>query len=356
MSDSRSVSGPRPDAGEPNGSGGAPGAALVLVEHDGEAPTEATRQALTVARDVAETVEAVVLADDESVTEALAPALADDGVARVRVAVHPLLGEYGPEAFGEALAQAIRATRPAAVLAAGTARGNEIMAHAAARADLPLATGCVAIRGGGEAWQLTRQRWGGVLWEDAELTAEIKVATVAPHAVAAVPPAERGPAEVVVLACELDAHLARTRVAERTAAGSGVTLSTAPVVVSGGRGVGGADGFAVLEELASRLGGAVGCSRVATNNGWRPHSDQVGQTGTRVAPNLYIACGISGATQHWVGCKDSKRILAINTDPEAPLVQRADYAVIGDVHEVLHAVVAELDRAREPAEASATSG
>ena len=124
----------------------------------------------------------------------------------------------------------------------------------------------------------------------------------------------------------------------------GITLTTAPVIVSGGRGVGSAEGFATLEELASLLGGAVGCSRVVTNNGWRSHRDQVGQTGTRVAPTLYLACGISGAIQHWVGMMAAKNVLAINTDPEAPMVTKADYAVIGDLHEILPAVVAEIRR------------
>jgi electron transfer flavoprotein alpha subunit len=108
--------------------------------------------------------------------------------------------------------------------------------------------------------------------------------------------------------------------------------------------VGSPEGFAVLEELATLLGGAVGGSRVATNLGWRPHADQIGQTGTRIAPDLYIACGISGAIQHWVGCKGAKRILAINTDAEAPMVTKADYAVIGDLHETLPAVIAEIKK------------
>lgn len=323
--------------------------ALVFVEHEDGAPTEATRQAITVARDLADSVEAVVLSADEEVASELASALADDGVARVHVAWHHLLSDYGAEAASDAVVQLARAVDPAAVLAAGTARGNEVMAHVAARTNLPLATGCVALTVDGDGWALTRQRWGGVLWEDATLTAPTLLGTIAPHAIAALPAPARGDAVVEPFACEIDAALSRTRVVERTPAGAGVTLSTAPVVVSGGRGVGSAEGFTVLEELAARLGGAVGCSRVATNNGWRPHSDQVGQTGTRVAPELYIACGISGATQHWVGCKDAKRILAINTDPEAPLVQRADYAVIGDAQEVLRAVVAELDRVHQPA-------
>lgn len=328
---------------------------VAVVEHEDGTPTEVTRQTLTVARDLGGRVEAVVFGED-ALDEALAGALAREGVARIRVLAHPLLAEYGPEAWGEALAQLVRATTPAAVVAPATARGNEVLAHAAARCDLPLATNCVAVATGDATWSLTRQRWGGVLWEDAQLTAPVKLLTVAPHAVMATPAPAPGEAVIERFACELDAALARTRVAERSSRGAGVTLTTAPVVVSGGRGVGSAEGFGVLEELAARLGGAVGCSRVATNNGWRPHSDQVGQTGTRVAPELYIACGISGATQHWVGCKDAKAILAINTDPEAPMVQRADYAVIGDAQEVLRAVVDELDRARTARADAAVAG
>jgi electron transfer flavoprotein alpha subunit len=153
-----------------------------------------------------------------------------------------------------------------------------------------------------------------------------------------------GESEAIEFSPLLDAGLARTKVVDRVTLSAGATLATAPVVVSGGRGVGGSEGFAVLEELASLLGGVVGCSRVVTNNGWRPHTDQVGQTGTRVAPTLYMACGISGAIQHWVGCMAAKNIMAINIDPEAPMVSKADYAVIGDLHEVLPAVVAEIKR------------
>jgi electron transfer flavoprotein alpha subunit len=116
--------------------------------------------------------------------------------------------------------------------------------------------------------------------------------------------------------------------------------------VSGGRGVGSAEGFSVIEELAELLGGAVGCSRAVTSAGWRPHTDQVGQTGTKVSPEIYIACGISGATQHMAGCKGAKRLLAINPDGEASIFASADYAVIGDLHEVVPAISAEIRRAR----------
>jgi electron transfer flavoprotein alpha subunit len=117
-------------------------------------------------------------------------------------------------------------------------------------------------------------------------------------------------------------------------------------VVSGGRGLGSEDAFAMLDELADLLGAAVGVSRVATSLGWRPHAQQVGQTGTRVAPDLYIACGISGAIQHMVGCKSAKRILAINTDRDAPIMARATYAIYGDVHQVVPAITAEVRRAK----------
>lgn len=114
----------------------------------------------------------------------------------------------------------------------------------------------------------------------------------------------------------------------------------------GGRGVGSAEGFKELEELADLLGGAVGGSRVVTGLGWRPHHDQIGQTGTRIAPELYISCGVSGAIQHMVGAKAAKHILAINTDPEAPIMSKADYVVVGDLHQVVPAIIAEIKRRR----------
>src|SRR5437588_487220 len=137
------------------------------------------------------------------------------------------------------------------------------------------------------------------------------------------------------------------RVAERVESVSGgVSLTDAEVVVSGGRGVGSAEGFSVIEELAALLGGAVGCSRAVTSAGWRPHTDQVGQTGTKVAPEVYIACGISGATQHMAGLKGAKRILAINSDPQAPLMLNADYTVTGDLKEIVPAISAEIRKRR----------
>ena len=189
---------------------------------------------------------------------------------------------------------------------------------------------------------LTRVRWGGSLLEEARLHGSPALLTVAPQAVAADPDGIVADLETIEPAAE-----AVVRVSERVQAeAAGVSLTDADIVVSGGRGVGSAEGFAVIEELAALLGGAVGCSRAVTSAGWRPHTDQVGQTGTKVSPSLYIACGISGATQHMAGCKGAKKLLAINPDAEASIFASADYAVFGDLHEVVPAISAEIRKVR----------
>jgi electron transfer flavoprotein alpha subunit len=144
---------------------------------------------------------------------------------------------------------------------------------------------------------------------------------------------------------EADLRVQAVESAERS---GGASLATARVVVGGGRGVGGPEGFGVLEELAGLLGGVVGVSRVVTSEGWRPHKQQVGQTGTRISPELYLACGISGAIQHMAGCLSARHIVAVNTDAEAPIIAHADYAVIGDLNEVIPALVTAI-RARDGA-------
>ena len=179
--------------------------------------------------------------------------------------------------------------------------------------------------------------------EEARLHSPRPLITVAPHTV----PIDSGPAPVEVdVKAPAESDLL-VRVSEHVAPANGnVSLTTAKVIVSGGRGVGSKEGFAIIEELASLLGAAVGCSRAVTSAGWRPHSDQVGQTGTKVAPEVYIACGISGATQHMAGLKGAKRILAINSDPQAPLMLNADYTVTGDLKEIVPAISAEIRKRR----------
>jgi electron transfer flavoprotein alpha subunit len=242
-------------------------------------------------------------------------------------------GAYAPAAWAEAIVDAAEGADT--IVAAGSDRGNELLAHVAARLDQPFAANVTAIDGD----VVTRVRWGGSLLEEARLHGTPRILSVAPHT---------QPVAEPVAAEQLTVDTANAvRVLETVSESSGgVSLRDAKVVVSGGRGVGSAEAFAIIEELAGLLGGAVGCSRVVTSAGWRPHADQVGQTGTKISADLYVACGISGATQHIAGAKGAKKILAINTDPEAPIFASADYAVIGDLHEIVPAISAELRRVR----------
>jgi electron transfer flavoprotein alpha subunit len=275
--------------------------------------------------------------------EGAADAAGRFGAAALHVAEHDDLTAYAPRAIGRVIAGFADA---AAVIGPGTERGNEVMAHAGAILGQPVAANCTEAAPG-DAPAVTRVRWGGSLLEEARVHGSPALLTVMPHAVPAAPADSPTSPAVERFTPELSAADLAARVVERvvTDTGGGVTLSGAKVVVSGGRGTGSAEGFAPVEELAALLGGAVGCSRAVTIAGWRPHTDQVGQTGTKIAPEIYIACGISGATQHMAGCKGAKRILAINTDPEASIIANADYAVIGDLHDVLPAISAELRKA-----------
>lgn len=315
---------------------------LVLVENESGAVAGGSRQALTLAHGLATDLNVPVHAAAFGKRGEFAATLAAYGVSTLHLLDGPLSDDYSPECWGAALGELIRHTEATGVIAAASEWGNEVLAHAAARTQEAFASNCVAVQAGPQ-WSLTRVRGGGVLLEDAELTGAVKFVSLA---AGSVEPTELPiPQQITTESFQPDGvdALAHSTIVDRRPRGAGVALSTARVVVSGGRGVGSAEGFASLEELAELLGGAVGCSRVATNSGWRSHSDQVGLTGTKITADLYIACGISGATQHWVGCMGAKVILAINTDPEAPLVTRSNYAVIGDVHEVLPAI---LERAR----------
>ncbi|RCW40939.1 electron transfer flavoprotein alpha subunit apoprotein [Halopolyspora algeriensis] len=315
---------------------------LVLVEDDSGAVSGGSQEALTLAHGLATDLNVPVHAAAFGTRGEFAATLGAYGVSTLHLLEGPFADAYSPECWGAALAELVRHIGAIGVIAAASEWGNEVLAHASARTGEAFASNCVTVDAG-QQWSLTRVRGGGMLLEDAELAGAVKFVSLTPGAVE---PAELPiPQQITTdsFVPESTDTLVHSTIVDRKSRGAGVALSTARVVVSGGRGVGSAEGFESLEELAELLGGAVGCSRVATNSGWRPHSDQVGLTGTKIAADLYIACGISGATQHWVGCMGAKSILAINTDPEAPLVTRADYAVIGDVHQVLPAI---LERAR----------
>jgi len=328
---------------------------LCLVELDGTGAADASLRALTFAREVAGPggqLAVAVFGEDGALAGGAqaggAPAgeeLAAYGVTDAYVTGPGQVAGYAPVAWARVLAGLASQTGADAVLAAGTDRGSEVMAHLGALTGLPMAANCVSASrgpGGAGTWQIVRQRWAGLLLEDAELESSPALATVATDTVAPVPAA--APATLAVHAHQpelADGDLA-VRATESATRSGGVSLATARVVVGGGRGVGGPDGFAPLEELASLLGGVVGVSRVVTSEGWRPHKQQVGQTGTKITPELYLACGISGAIQHIAGCASAKHIVAVNSDPAAPILSHAEYAVIGDLHKVIPALVAAI--------------
>jgi electron transfer flavoprotein alpha subunit len=318
---------------------------LAFVEQDDGRPDRSSLEALTFARRTAASLGVplgtVLFGPGAS---SAASALGTFGVSSAWVVELGTLEGYAPAAWGRALSQLVAAASPSIVLAAGNDRGQEVLAYAATMSGAPMAANCVELRPG-SPFEVTRQRWGGSLLEDARLEGDVHFLTIAEHATAPEEVASPVAVRVETFAPVLTNADRRVRVVARVAPEAGkVSLADARVVVGGGRGVGGAEAFSELEELAGLLHGAVGVSRVVTSAGWRPHSQQVGQTGTRIAPDIYIACGISGAIQHIVGCKAAKAILVINTDREAPIMSRAAYAVIGDLHTVVPAISAEIRR------------
>ena len=343
---------------------------LWLAERDGGGVAAASLTALGFARSLGEPVTAVLFGDGPGSAGLTGDGLesgglAAGGVASVCRVQGAQLAGYAAAGWARSLLQLAAARGAVAVVAAATDRGAEVLAHLGAIAALPVAANCVsAVPTGSGQWRLVRQRWAGSVLEDAVLDAPVALFTVATDVsgagaagagAAGAPrqaraPGQAGPEpDVSVFTPELEESDLLVRAAESAENGSGASLATARVVVGGGRGVGGPEGFAALEELAGLLGGVVGVSRVVTSAGWRPHRQQVGQTGTKISPELYLACGISGAIQHMAGCQGARHIVAVNTDPSAPIMSRAEFAVIGDLHEIVTALVDAL-RARSAPE------
>ncbi len=321
---------------------------LTLVEKnlDGTA-VEVSLEALTFAR--ALSAEGGGVAVDAVVVGELSDDLRKDLAAYGVRTVHQVGGEgvaaYSGAGWASAILSVREQSKSVVVMAAGTDRGNELMAHVAARAGVAMAANVLEFDGL-SPFKVTRQVVGGAALEEMVLDQRPAVFSVAGHAVEATPADVPGAADVVEVTPEIAAAdlVARVVSVEQIEADESGGLKSARVVVGAGRGAGGPDGFGELLDLTELLGAALGVSRVVTSAGWRPHHEQVGQTGSRIAPELYIPCGISGAIQHWAGCSSAKHILAINTDAEAPMVTRATYAVIGDLHEVVPAINEEIRR------------
>jgi electron transfer flavoprotein alpha subunit len=260
--------------------------------------------------------------------------LAQYGAKKVYVADDPDLAIYSSEGYANTLATLVGQVEPAIILVGATTMGGDLAPRLAARLGVGLATDCVSLEIDGGRLLATRPIFAGKALAKVKLNGDPQVATVRPNVLSAPEPQEG--AKVIVEPLDAKVGDVRAKVVDLVGAGEGdIDVAEADIIVSGGRGVGGPEGFAPVRSLARTLGAAVGASRAAVDAGWIEHAHQVGQTGKTVTPNLYIACGISGAIQHLAGMKTSKVIVAVNRDPEAPIFRVADYGLVGNLFEVV---------------------
>ena len=311
---------------------------LVLVEHSDGAVKKVTLELLTLARSLG-TPAAVWLGKGVS-ADALAT-LGEYGADKVYVADSAELDDFLVAPKSEVLARVIADSGAAAVLIPSTAEGKEIAGRVAIKTGSGVITDAVGVAADLTA---TQSVFGGSTVVKSKVSTGTPIITVRPNSVA--PEAASAPAARVDVSADVSDSAKSARVTDRTVARKGgrPELSEAAVVVSGGRGVGGAEGFGVVEALADSLGAAVGASRAATDAGWYPHQFQVGQTGKTVSPQLYIANGISGAIQHRAGMQTSKTIVVVNKDPEAPIFELADFGVVGDLFAVVPQLTDEISK------------
>jgi electron transfer flavoprotein alpha subunit len=271
--------------------------------------------------------------------EQIAAELGNYGADKILAADNPALAEFMTDAYTNVIADIVEKETPAVIIAGASTRGKDLAARLAARLNAPLAMDCVAIRVEDKNLIATRPLYGGKMIADVSLEGEPQIVAIRPNAMTIAENKGTGALEKP----DVNVGQIRLQFIEKTLETDRVELTEADVIVSGGRGMGGSD-YALIEELAEALEGAVGASRSAVDEGWRPHSDQVGQTGKVVSPNLYIACGISGAIQHLAGMSTSKVIVAINKDEDAPIFSKADYGIVGNLFEIVPLITEEVKK------------
>ncbi len=266
--------------------------------------------------------------------------LAHYGADKVILAEDPRLQHYTADAYVPLIADLVKANDPAVLLLGASVQGKDLAGRLSARLGVGMAQDCTALGIENGSLVATRPVYAGKAYAKVTFSNHTPhMATARPNVMALNAPDSSKTAEIVDATCTIDETALKTKVIEAVKdAGGKVDLTEADKIVSGGRGMKGPEGFKILEDLAAAIGASVGASRSAVDAGWRPHHDQVGQTGKVVSPNLYIACGISGAIQHLAGMSTSKIIVAINKDPEAPIFQKADYGVVDDLFKVVPAL------------------
>jgi electron transfer flavoprotein alpha subunit len=318
---------------------------LVLAEHSGEAVKKVTLELLTLARRFGEPAVVWMGPGAEGGRERLA----EFGAAKVYVADDAGLDEYVVAPVAEVLASLINRVSPVAVLLAATPEGKEIAGRLAVKISSGVLTDAVDLApaddGGGPVAE--QSIFGGAIIVKSRVRAGTPIVAVRPNSTA--PEPAPGAAELEPVSVELSETAKSASITERVVAerGERPALTEASIVVSGGRGVGNAENFALIEKLADSLGAAVGASRAATDAGWYPHQFQVGQTGKTVSPQLYLAVGISGAIQHRAGMQTSKTIMVVNKDPEAPIFELADFGVVGDLFNIVPQLADEIAKRKE---------
>jgi len=314
---------------------------LVLAEHTDGDVKKVTGELITLARRFGEPS---VVWTGPGAAEGQARC-AEFGAARVYVADDAALEDHVVAPVAELLAQLVREKAPSLVLVAGTAQGKEIAGRLAVKIDSGLLTDAVDLVPGADGPVAEQSAFGGATVVHSRVKRGTPIVAMRPNAVT--PEAAAGDAELVPVTLGTAAEGAK--ITERVVAERGARpdLTEASIVVSGGRGTGGAEGFVLIEQLADSLGAAVGASRAVTDAGWYPHQFQVGQTGKTVSPQLYMAIGISGAIQHRAGMQTSKTIVAVNKDAEAPIFELADFGVVGDLFKVVPQLLEEIGKRKQ---------
>jgi electron transfer flavoprotein alpha subunit len=314
---------------------------LVWIEQRDGQVRPLSREVLGAAAKLAETMGGPVVGVCCAAADPGLASLGESGAQQVLLATDARFARYDADGCAAAVVAAIESVKPAAVLFAASAMGKDLAPRVAGRLGVGMASDCTALAVEGGALQATRPVFAGKAVQTLRFAKSPAIATLRPKMFAAI--SATGAAAVTPLALSLEP--ARARVVAMAEAGGGkVDLTEAEVIVAGGRGLKAAEHFALLEALAATLGGSVGASRAVVDAGWRPHSEQVGQTGKTVAPKLYIAAGVSGAIQHLAGMTSSRCIVAINKDPEAPIFKVADYGIVGDLFEVVPALTAAVEK------------